>query len=111
MAKKTNSDELYIESLEEKIRELKSVVRSLTKRLKKVSRGYYKYLNECEEQEQEVEVRKFKEEVKDVLVKVCHECGGNYRLIIIGTRRFRKCQTCGKKGKVSYLDSNGNEIK
>jgi hypothetical protein len=111
MARKKNRENDYIYDLEQKNRELKNTLRTLTRRLKKVSKGYYKYLADCDELLEQEEVQKFKKEVKKEMVKVCHDCGGEYKLIIVANRRFRLCQGCGKKGKVTLVDKDGNEIK
>ena len=84
-----------VDRLEQKIRELKSENRSLQKRLKKLNKGYYKLRDQDKIEEDDIPIE----------VKRCWDCNGEgeYRLIEIHRRRWRQCQNCGKKGKVTVL--------
>jgi hypothetical protein len=99
MSKRIDREDRILENLRSELRIVKSENRQLRKRLKKLSRGYNKFLDESEEV-QEAAV----EEAKEIAKKICWDCNiGNYELIIIGNRRFRKCSECGKRGKVSII--------
>lgn len=96
MAKKYQREEDYIESLEQKLRDLKSENRYLNKQLKKVTRGYRKYLNE----EPVEEIKKpSKDDPKD-----CWECSrGKLIVKVVLDRRFRECDVCGKRTKTKII--------
>lgn len=97
MTKKYEREENLIEQLEKQIRELKSINRQLLKKLKVLNRGYHKFLIEDGENEAV-------EEAQEIAKKICWDCNiGNYELVIIANRRFRKCSECGKKGKISII--------
>ena len=90
MGKKRN-EETYIEKLEKEVRELKSLNRTLIKRLRKVDKGYNKAIeDEKEKQDQELEKEfNVKKEEK------CPECGkGRLVEIAFGPRVIRKCTLC-----------------
>lgn len=74
-----------IDSLEQKIRELKSVVRHLQKRLKKASKGYRKHIIE----EDDLDDR-----------QLCEHCSKGYikEMDILG-RIFLSCNICNYKDK------------
>lgn len=94
---KREQDEL--ERLQAEVRTLKSTNRSLLKRLKKVSKGYNKYLTEeTEEDKQEA-----MEEVVKEVNKICFVCGGNYLKIELLGRYFRQCDRCGKRGRAKKI--------
>lgn len=100
MSKKHNREERINERLQEEVKKLKQENRQLRQRLKNVSKGYYKYLLETEDIVEENIIETNKNEVK----KICWDCGiGEYKEIIVMKRRWRQCQSCGKKGKVSIL--------
>jgi hypothetical protein len=91
-------EEKELERLERHVRELKKENKSLHKRLKQLSRGYYKFLSKDTEEEA---IEEAKQEAK----KICWQCSvGEYKLIFIGNRRFRMCQHCGKRGKTSIVN-------
>jgi SMC interacting uncharacterized protein involved in chromosome segregation len=97
MSKRTKEEKL-VDQLEAKIRELKQENRTLHKRLSRITKGYKAYLDK-EDLTEEAVVSKKEEK------KICYECGtGEYRLIIIGNRRFRRCVDCGKTGKVTIIE-------
>ncbi len=78
-----------IDSLEIKIRELKSIIRSLQKKLKKASKGYRKHLIE----EVDLDDR-----------ELCPNCAkGEIRHTIILNRVFSSCSQCDWK----QVDTSG----
>ena len=100
MSRKSDREDRLLERLQEENRTLKQINRSLMKQVKKLNRGYLKF-TEAETKEEEKEAIK---EAKEVAKKICWDCGtGEYKEIIIMNRRFRKCQDCGKQGKVTIL--------
>ena len=83
MAKKRNEDE--ISRLEEQIRELKSINRSLMKRLKKVDRHYKDTINERDEEAPEKEGNK----------RTCFNCErGDITEVNLLGRVFERCTVC-----------------
>jgi hypothetical protein len=89
-----------LEALEQKIRELKAENRQLHKRLKKITKGYKSYLDNEDLEDDSVTEERQPEK------KICWDCNtGVLQIIIIGNRRFRKCdnQNCGKKTKVKII--------
>lgn len=104
MTKKYSREESENERLLKENRELKSINRSLLKQVKKLTKGYYKYL---EDEENKEEVEDF---VEETVNKICWDCGtGDYKEIIVVNRRWRQCQNCGKKGKVSIVGKEKQE--
>lgn len=97
MARKNNREEDKVESLEIQVRELKSENRQLHKRLKKLSRGYYKYLEE--------DVHEEPEPIKKEEKRICFDCTrGEMVLHIILNRRFRECNVCGRRTKTKIIE-------
>lgn len=95
MSKRVDREDKKIDRLEKENRELKSLVRQLNKRLKKLSRGYRAYLDKDIEEE--------KPEVEET--KICWDCNrGEYKLYVIGNRRWRACTECNKRGKVKIMN-------
>jgi hypothetical protein len=81
-------------------RELKQTVRSLQKKLKALNKGYYKFMVAQDEEQEKEAIEAAKETAK----KICWACGtGEYKEIIVMNRRFRRCQDCGKTGKITIL--------
>ena len=100
MGKKFEREERIIERLQQENRILKSENRHLRKKLKELSKGYYKFMVAEDEFKQEEAV----ETAKKVAEKICYDCNiGDYKEIIIMNRRFRQCTHCGKRGKVTIL--------
>lgn len=100
MSKRQDREDRLIDRLQEENRTLKQINRSLQKQVKKLSRGYRKFLavQGAEEEKEAVQ------EAKEVAKKICWQCNtGEYREVIIANRRFRQCQDCGKRGKVTIL--------
>jgi ribosomal protein L37AE/L43A len=84
--KKVDREESYIEQLEKEIRELKSINRSLMRRLKKVDREFRKKGDEVLNNDPE----------PMVIPKICPECGkGHLKIVSIGIRVCDKCDVCG----------------
>lgn len=100
MSKKYEREERLIERLQTEAKKLKSENKTLRRKLHELSKGYYKFMvAQDDEQEQEAVY-----EAKEVAKKICYDCRiGDYKEIIILNRRWRQCQNCGKKGKVSIL--------
>lgn len=84
MAKKNKDDE--VTRLEKEIRELKSLNRSLMKRLKKVDKGY----KEALEKEPEFDEAPF----IPAKPKTCPECSQPVAIINIAGRKIEKCTHC-----------------
>lgn len=78
--------------LEQLVRELKSKNRNLVKKLKRLNKGYHKY-KDVDEFEEEEQPRKKKE--------ICKECGtGEIEIIDVVGRMFRKCKLCEHRVKI-----------
>lgn len=108
MTKKFDRQESENDRLQKELRELKAINRSLLKQVKKLTKGYYKHLAD-EEQNKEENIEEF---VEHTVNKICWDCGtGEYKEIIVINRRWRQCQNCGKKGKVSILGKDGQAQK
>ena len=89
MAKKKNEDE--IDRLEEQIRELKSINRSLMKRLKKVDRHYKDVINEREEDS---------DTEKERTKRTCSHCErGELTEVNLLGRVFERCTVCDWRSK------------
>jgi uncharacterized protein (DUF342 family) len=100
MSKRTEREEKVQERLERENRELKQINRSLMKRVKKLGRGYRKFMLAQDEGEEQDAV----EAAKIAAKKMCFSCGiGEYKEVIVMNRRWRQCSECGKRGKVTIL--------
>lgn len=94
--KKNDREDDIVERLEKEIRELKSINRSLLKRLKKVDKEYHKSLDAAEETKEE----DLQEIAKPIKLKNCNDCGkGTIKEINLMGRIFLECSGCGPKGK------------
>ena len=93
--KHRDSDEEVIEQLQKEIRELKSINRSLMKRLKKVDREYHKALEEEESPRPKVKKEEFS----------CTNCGKGHLVDnkSIPGRVFKSCTSCDYRGKIEKL--------
>lgn len=90
MAKKKDDSE--IDRLEQQVRELKSLNRSLMKRLKKVDRHYKEVVNEREEEDAGSE----KERTK----RTCSNCErGELTEVNLLGRVFERCTVCDWRSK------------
>jgi hypothetical protein len=100
MSKRFDRENRVVERLQEENKKLKSENKQLLKRLREATKGYYRYMV-ADGFDQEQEALK---EVKEIAKKICYDCQiGEYKEIIIINRRFRECQNCGKRGKVTIL--------
>jgi hypothetical protein len=94
LGRNNNREDRLIESLQNQIRELKKENRRLHKINKTLNKGYRKMVETEVVEEEEIPVE---------IQKLCWECSGEYKLIEIAGRRFRQCQECGKRGKVTLV--------
>ena len=96
MSKKQDREDRILERLQEENRTLKQINRSLQKKLKTLTKGYYKFLNaEGEEEEQEAV-----QEAKQTAQKICWTCQeGVLELVNLGIRYYRKCNSCTYRTK------------
>jgi len=94
--KPRDSDEETIERLQQELRELKALNRSLMKRLKKVDREYHKAFDE----EEVYEAKHKKQNEFD-----CPQCGKGHLKDNTGIpgRLFRTCTSCDYKSKIERL--------
>jgi hypothetical protein len=100
MGRNKRTEEDQVESLERQLRELKSINRSLMRRLKNVSRGYRKYLSKDVDEP---------EEPKREAQKICYDCGrGTMDIKIILNRRWRECSVCGKRTSTKMVNPDGS---
>jgi formamidopyrimidine-DNA glycosylase len=99
MARRPDWETAQIERLERQVRELKSINKTLLRRVKKLNKGYYKFLDEEERaQEEPIEPVVNKNADKD-----CWDCGGLLKVVLVHNRRFRLCQDCGKRTHVKII--------
>lgn len=94
MGRKKLVEDDEVERLQKEVRELKSLNRSLMKRLKKIDREY------AEEIEKANSERAQSEDVPSVQTRrsLCGHCGkGNIVTVDIVGRKFQKCDTCDWK--------------
>jgi hypothetical protein len=96
-------EDRIIDRLQRENKELKKENRSLQQRLKRVSRGYKAYLDKDPLEEPSRHQENAKLEGRDA-DKVCWECNGSLKVIIVGNRRFRKCDQCDKRTKVRIIN-------
>lgn len=99
MSKRWEREERIIDRLNIENKKLKSENKTLRRKLRELSKGYYRFMV-AEDEAQEKEAA---EQAKEVAQKLCYECHGEYKEIIVVNRRFRQCQDCGKRGKVTIL--------
>lgn len=99
MRKKAKREEDELTRLEQEVRELKAINRSLTKQLKKLAKGIHK--EEIEEALEKLEDPREQEDKEDRLPP-CPGCGRNgLRETILAGRRFRSCTICDyKSGRI-----------
>lgn len=96
--KQRDSDEEIIEHLQREVRELKSLNRSLLKRLKKVDREYHKALEDNDDDY--IERAKVKR-----LDYSCTHCGKGHLIDnkSIPGRVFKACTSCDYRGKIEKI--------
>lgn len=106
MSKRFEREQRTVERLEKETRELKAENRRLKKWLKQLNKGFKKL-----EDDEIIEEKDTPEEIR----KICFECSrGELKLIIIGPRYVRACNTCEyrTKGKpIENLKDDANSIK
>lgn len=96
MSKKFQREESILERLEQENRQLKAINRSLTKRLKSVSRGYRKFQDEENQDEKENIIKEAAKELQ----KMCWTCRvGKLNKVELGNRYYRKCDSCPYRTK------------
>jgi len=97
--RKKSSEDDTIERLEKEIRELKTINRSLLRRLKKVDKNYSKSVEELIE-EPVYEQPKLEKQYK----KYCTECAkGVIQEVIVAGRKFIRCDLCGHRSKAEKI--------
>jgi len=98
MARKNKDDEDEISRLEKEIRELKSINRSLLRRLRKIDKGFNDYVKETEYVKEE-EISRTKPN-STARRSICGSCGRSELTdITIAGRCFKRCETCGWRSK------------
>lgn len=86
-----------VDRLEREVRSLKSTNRSLLRQLKKLSRGYKKFMVEDDHKEAH-------KMVEAVARKICFECSvGEMKEIVVCNRRWRACTHCAHRTNVSII--------
>jgi len=95
MARKRKDDEEEIIKLEKEIRELKSINRSLLRRLRKIDKGFHEFVKESEDEKEEKQP-----EPATPRKQPCGSCG-RYELtdVTIAGRYFKRCEGCGWRSK------------
>lgn len=100
LSKRHEREERILERLTLENKELKQINRSLLKQVKKLSRGYRKFMAEDDESEKDAV-----ECAKEIAKKMCWDCSeGEFKKIEIAGRYFRLCNVCGKRGKTKYVE-------
>jgi hypothetical protein len=95
-----NRKEQYVLGLEKKVRELKQEVRTLHKRLSRLTKGYKAYLDSEPLDDDYIKETKIDKNAD----KQCWNCDiGKLKVVIIGNRRFRKCNNCDNRTKVKII--------
>lgn len=95
------TDDFTIDRLNQEIRELKSLNRSLMKRLKKIDREYYEALENTEEDD-EIESAKFESETLKAIQ--CPDCNkGVLTVTTLAGRQFSRCNMCDYRSKAKKL--------
>lgn len=96
--RKKSSEDDTIERLEKEIRELKTINRSLLRRLKKVDKNYSKALEEEENAIDDVY------EPPKVYKKYCDQCGkGSVEEVVVAGRKFVRCGLCGYRSRAEKI--------
>ncbi len=88
MSKKYNREERLTERLQEENRKLKSENKTLRRKLRETTKGYYKFMIAEDEEEE----KKAIETVKTIAKKICYTCQiGELILVDLGVRYYRQC--------------------
>lgn len=83
-----------ISRLERQVRELKSINRNLTKRLKKLEKGKDRY----EDYEEDCKEEALKSNIKEIKFNTCTQCKtGQIEIVDLGARKMEKCLDCGHR--------------
>lgn len=98
LSKRWEREEKIIDRLQIENKALKRRIKHLEKSIRKLNKGYDKLRVEDKVEEKDLPSE----------AKKCWECNSEYREIIIANRRFRKCQGCGKQGKVTIINEKNN---
>jgi len=77
--------------LEQKLRELKSINRSLSKKLRRINKGYRKLRSEPEEES---------EERSKPQPNLCPDCKEPVRPVEVAGRKWESCRDCGWRSQV-----------
>lgn len=97
MARKRKDDDDEISKLEKEIRELKSINRSLLRRLRKIDKGFHEFVKESvDEKEEEPNTQ------PDLTSRrqLCGSCGrSELTEVTIAGRQFKRCEVCGWRTK------------
>lgn len=98
--RKKSSEDDTIERLEKEIRELKTINRSLLRRLKKVDKGYHKAIEDDHEEESQKERTRSEKQYK----QHCPECAkGVIEEVIVAGRKFVRCDLCGHRSRAEKV--------
>jgi hypothetical protein len=96
MARKRKDDEDEISKLEKEIRELKSINRSLLRRLRKIDKGFHEFLKDGVDEKEE----KQSEQPVPSRRPLCTNCGrSELTEVTIAGRRIKRCELCGWRSK------------
>lgn len=100
MAKKHEREEDELKRLHKEIRELKSINRTLTRKLKKLDKGYTKSIEDEEDSKEEQLTKQISDsEFHEILIN-CEDCGKGYlKEVNLMGRLFIQCTSCGPKGR------------
>jgi hypothetical protein len=102
MGRSNDREDRELDRLRKEVRDLKSTNKSLLRQVKKLSRGYNRYLAEEDDKKEEA----LEELIETTVEKTCWDCGGNYKKVEICGRSFRTCDGCGKRGKVKKVQAS-----
>lgn len=98
--RKKSSEDDTIERLEKEIRELKTINRSLLRRLKKVDKNYSKEIEESYEEKTQQEPMSHAKVYKSY----CTECAkGTLEEVTVAGRKFIRCELCGFRSKAQKV--------
>jgi len=97
MGRKKSEEEDYIEQLEDQIRTLKAINKSLVRRLKKIDKKFT--YHEFEETDTQIKFDSNEKNIKPRLLQ-CPFCKKNeLEQFEVAGRRIGKCNSCGKRTK------------
>jgi hypothetical protein len=97
MARKRKDDEDEVSKLEKEIRELKSINRSLLRRLRKIDKGFHEFVKESVDEKEE---ERQPEPAPVPRKQLCGSCGrSELTEVTIAGRQFKRCEVCGWRSK------------